>query len=132
MDEAKADGYDTNATTIIADIDSSEKFMRWRVQESMTLTHSRGRCGGWFLSSHNRRTCTEELMKFQGMVPENVGKYKDLPKTEINAAVGNAMSANVLERLLPAVLFASGLSQEVPDKWLDPAFIKNGGHFKNS
>ena len=69
-------------------------------------------------------------MKLQGMVPENVGPNESFPRRDIDAAIGNAMSATVLERLLPAVAYATGvLSNKPRDAWLREDFIKNGGRF---
>jgi len=130
LDEIMDFGLDPNKVTIMVDVDASEKFRQWRVLESPSITRTRAKSGGWYLSTHNRRTCTEELMKLQGMKPESVGEYTKYPRTEINAAVGNAMSVNVLERLLPRVAFASGaMAGEIPDKWLDKAFVMKGGRF---
>ena len=123
-------GLDPEKVIAMADIDASDKYRQWRINESPSITRTRSRSGGWYLTSHQRRTCTEERVKLQGMVPENVGPYESFPRRDIDAAIGNAMSANVLERLLPAVAYASGVLSNKPcDAWLREDFIKKGGRF---
>ena len=73
-----------------------------------------------------------EMCKLQGMVPTNIGDYMKLVKSIniFNGAIGNAMSANVLERLLPSVAYACGLLEKrIADSWSDPDFVKSGGRF---
>ena len=43
------------------------------------------------------------MMKLQGIRPENLRAYRGMSPGVLNAAVGNAMSACVLERLLPRI-----------------------------
>eukprot|EP00959_Pyramimonas_sp_CCMP1952_P232109 4850482-Pyramimonas_sp.AAC.1 len=53
---------------------------------------------------------TAEMPMFQGMKPEDVPwEGAGISKTQINAAIGNSMSVNVLQRLLPRVAYAAGL-----------------------
>ena len=96
---------------------------------SMTLTKTRSKAGGWYVSTHGRRLTTEEMLKLQGMRPDLVG-MDCVGRASLNAAVGNAMSANVLERIFGRVLYACGVfKSKVTDKWRDCSFINNGGHF---
>ena len=64
-----------------------------------------------------RRTSTTELLRLQGMTPQ---KWRCVvSKTQFGYQIGNAMSQNVLERLLVKLLPAAGLVKpsEVTDRW---------------
>ena len=66
-----------------------------------------------------RRLTAKESLRLQGirLLKKTVQKAK-LSRTEIGAAAGNAMSQNVLERLLPRVLKRAGLlDNRVKDPW---------------
>ena len=130
MEEAKEAGYDPDKTPIFVDVDASEGFRQWRAQESMTLTRTRAKSGGFYLTSHSRRLTTSEMLKLQGIHPRLVGDLTKIPTGEANASIGNAMSANILERLLPRIAYATGLIKEPhKDSWLEPDFISKCGRF---
>ena len=78
-----------------------------------------------------RTLLTTEMLKFQGIVPCNIRNYRRLPRTVFNGAIGNAMSACVLERLLLAAAWSSScIDEPLEDDWLRPSFIDDGGRFK--
>ena len=67
----------------------------------MTLTRARAMAGGYYVTSLKRRTDTEEMMHMQGISSASLGDWvPHLKRTDVNAAIGNAMSVNVGERLL--------------------------------
>ena len=97
------------------------------------MTRARSTTGGWYLLPHGRKMTTNEMLKVQGIVPgvASPDEY-DIPERAFNAAIGNGMSVNVLERLLPRVAWAAGLlKRKVKDKWADPEFIIAGGRFND-
>ena len=129
MSEAKDCGYTVTVTPIFVDVDCSAGYKQWKAGESMTLTRTRTKAGGWWVSTHGRRLCTEEMMKFQGVHPRHVD-IDLLGRTAANAAVGNAMSANVLERIFSRLLWSSGVVRNrIKDKWEDNDFVAHGAHF---
>ena len=70
------------------------------------------------------------MLKLQGIRPEHMRKYRGMSPGVLNAAVGNAMSACVLERLLPRIAYAIGcIPERMPDEWCHPGFIAAGGRF---
>ena len=116
IEEARAAGYDPNTEFIFIDVDASERFSQWRANESFTLTRARTKSGGWFITCRARRTTTKEMLMLQGIDPAVVGDFEKMPRTHFNTAIGNGMSANVLERLLPKIAYAAGiLRKEVID-----------------
>ena len=117
---------------VIVDIDASPEYWRWRAGESMALTRARAGAGGFYVTSKCRRFTSEEMLKLQGVRPAQMidekGGYYGLTQRQLNLAIGNAMSSNVLERLLPRVCLASGLTPMHSDPWQGPKFVQNGGH----
>ena len=106
--------------TCFIDVDAGPNFAKWKDQECMCLTHSRAKTGGYYLTTHKRRTSTEEMCRLQGLNPSDVPWVQGgMARTTFNGALGNAMSANVLERLLPRVLQAAGIIETTDwtDKW---------------
>jgi len=99
----------------------------------MTLTRTRTKQGGFFVTSLGRRLTTNEMPRLPGIRPETLarrGCADDVPINEIKSGIGNAMTASVLERILPRVAWATGRLRELPaDKWEDVGFIKRGGRF---
>ena len=49
-------------------------------------------------------------------------------RTAMKAAIGNAMRANVLMRVLPEAIWAAGIVDDQPrDVWYEPQWVQNGG-----
>ena len=92
----------------------------------MTLTRARGASGGFYLSTHRRRLDQIEMLEFQGIPPHYFAKT-NLSRCVLNAAIGNAMSCNVLERLIPKAVYATGmLKRPIADRWSIDGFVRNG------
>ena len=128
--EATEAGYDPANDYIFVDCDASSSFKQWQVGSAPTLTRTRGYSGGPYLTNRCRRLSLQELMKLQGF-PPRVMKRGKLTAKKMQAALGNAMTCSILERLIPRALWASGLIQNpMFDKWSDEAFIKKGAHFQ--
>ena len=109
---------------IFVDIDASTQRENWRSREAPCITRARGGSGGPFISKLNRRTTTSELMRLQGFHPSEIPWEKHgLSRNAVGMALGNAMSANVLQRILPRALWSAGLLSERPvDRWEDPFY----------
>lgn len=126
MDEMLQCGYAVDDIAFV-DIHASDRFYRWKVGESPTLTRARTQAGGWWILPLQRQTSTEEMLRLQGIDPRFVGEYAAVKPRIFNAAIGNCMSVNVLERVLPRLLYASGiLSRSLRDKWDDEAWVARG------
>ena len=128
--QAKQKGYDPEVQNIFVDLDASERFASWRHDLCPCITRSRAASAGFYITSRKRRLSTAEMLKLQGIRPENMRKYRGMSPGVLNAAVGNAMSACVLERLLPRIAYAIGcIPERMPDEWCHPGFIAAGGRF---
>ncbi len=124
FEKARNKGVDPHVTPVCVDIGASRRFEQFQVGMSPCLTHSRGQVGGFYISTHNRKCTVDEMFRLQGINPQNI-PWQDLgiARSTIGGAIGNAMSVNVLERLLPRVAYAAGLLHSLPlDKWEDPQY----------
>ena len=65
----------------------------------------------------NRRMTTGEMLKLQGISPGDVTVV--VPGTEMGKQIGNAMSLDVVERVMRNALIAAGLinGEDFPDRW---------------
>ena len=100
---------------IVVDIDASEKRCHYMISRSPTLLKSRG--AGYWITSKARRMTTAEQARLQGMSP----CFQQVVSDRImGGQIGNAMSQNVLERLLIRLLPAAGLVPSsfcLADRW---------------
>jgi hypothetical protein len=61
-----------------------------------------------------------EMMRFQGMNPKVLAGWQECMKDrQMGHAIGNAMSVNVLQRVLCRALAAGGLIHKMQDPWDD-------------
>ena len=115
---------------MFVDVVASESWAGWKLNVCPCITRRRSANAGIYITSRKRRISTAEMLKLQGIRPENMRKYHGMSAGVLNAAVGNAMSACVLERLLPRIAYAIGcIPERMPDEWCHPGFIAAGGRF---
>ena len=65
----------------------------------------------------NRRITTGEMLKLQGISPGDISVV--VPGTEMGKQIGNAMSLNVVERVMRNALIAAGLieAEDYQNRW---------------
>ena len=71
------------------------------VSPCLTRSHYRGH----WITNKNRRLTLKEMMRLQGMNPENI-TIKGTP-TQQGQQLGNAMSVNVIQRVIQSSLKAA-------------------------
>ncbi len=115
----KADGIDQMKEPCFVDIFASPKFRRATRAQIPCITATRGSQGGFYITTQKRMTTLSELARLQGWPTEYVNKIlkSGVPVPHIGHAIGNAMSVNVLVRLLPRVAWAAGLIDKPVDPW---------------
>merc|ERR550532_941765 len=115
LKEIKAQGLDALKETFIVDCDSSGPRMKYVRDVTPCLTCSRA--GGHWVTSRQRRMTKAEMMRLQGMCPETFKVA--VSSAQLGKQIGNAMSANVLERLFARALPAAGLARHgsLVDRW---------------
>jgi DNA (cytosine-5)-methyltransferase 1 len=101
--------------TFVLDCDASPEFCGVMRDRVMCMTKSRS--NGHWLTSRARRMNLEEMLRCQGMERCFDQVVSD---RALGAQIGNAMSQNVIERLLIKLLPAAGLvpeSRRLVDRW---------------
>lgn len=111
----RAKGHNPDRETWIIDI-----FGNWThgmLGKSPCLTRTRAAAGGHWITTRSRLMSVPEMLRLQGMSPalNCVG----ITERQMGCMIGNAMSVNVLERLLVRLLPAVGLVSGtcLRDRW---------------
>ena len=112
-------GVDPRKTFVAVDMHASPKYRTAKAHCLPTLTASRASSCGWWISSVGRPITVSELLRFQGMTANDVRGWTDaVSKNQMGHMVGNALSVNVIERILCKALWAAGLVANKPcDRW---------------
>jgi DNA-cytosine methyltransferase len=106
------------ASPVVVDLDGTKS--RYMVNRCPCITRARGSTG-FFLLPFGRRMSLAERLRLQGL-PTKILRHQKATRCsehKLGAMVGNAMSVNVLERLLARLLPACGLvpAGAVHDRW---------------
>ena len=88
-------GFDPKTEPIVVDCDASAKRISWSHNVSPCITRSRYR--GHWLTSRDRRMNLNEMLRLQGMNPEELDV--NIPTTDFGRMIGNSMSVNVVQRI---------------------------------
>ena len=120
--DAKTAGLDPTKDLICIDFHSSKKFATWRLDVLPCVTRRRAMTCGYWNSVRGRPFSLHELARSQGFREDFVADCfrVGLCKTSIGSIIGNTMSKNILQRLLPRALYAVGLGGDQPlvqDAW---------------
>ena len=92
----------------IIDIGSSPKFAQCKIGHAPTLTHSRCKTRGYYATRLMRRLSVSEMMRLQGMEPCRLDT-NGISDTDMGGITGNAMSVNVVTRILKKMLESIGM-----------------------
>ena len=105
-------GYLPEATDAVVDVGSSAKWSRVMRGCSPCLTASRAKTGGHYLVAKRRLMTEREICRLQG-IPDGRFDYEmaKVSQSKFLHAVGNAMSSNVVARILARALPAAGLNR---------------------
>ena len=106
IDLSQLAGVKPERLPVIVDISASSP--NWGVDESPTLTRSRGEGLSFWSLQHGRRLTIQELMKLQGVNPHRVSIARaGITKHQFGAMLGNAFSVPVMKALIMAAIEAS-------------------------
>lgn len=112
----KKNGVDPFKKTYVIDCDSSSGFSSAMRDKVPCMTASRG--SGHWVTSRGRRMTMKEMLRCQGMDDD----IKQVVSNNIlGAQIGNAMSQNVVERIMVRLLPLSGLvppGTKLTDRWV--------------
>ena len=131
MQEIRAAHYRPDKDNIIIDLDGSASYRQWQVEKSPCLTATRGRQGGYYVTTRQRRFTLNEMFRLQGIIPEEVAwnSVKGLSHQMMGHAIGNAFPVSVMCHLIPEALYAAGIIHSIP---LNQFQEKKGDFFKQS
>lgn len=110
-------GYDPSITPAIIDHGASKGGVTYGA--SPTLCASRAQSGGCWLLHKGRTMTYNEMLRLQALQPTRFMPLPGALQSAMNHAVGNAMSGNVLHRVLVRVAWSMGMSAVI-DEWCDP------------
>ena len=104
-------GYLPEASDAVVDVGSSAKWSHVMRGCSPCLTASRAKTGGHYLLTFRRLMTETEICRLQG-IPDGRFDYAkaNVKQNQFLHAVGNAMSSNVVARILARALPAANLS----------------------
>ena len=91
----------------IVDIGASLRFATCQVGYAPTLTRTRCASHGYYATRLMRCLTTSEMMRLQGVAPKRL-QTKGIAYTQMGAIIGNAMSVNVVQRILDEMLKSIG------------------------
>merc|ERR1719330_1914310 len=108
-------GVDPFSEAYLVDCDSTTERFGWQKDRTPCITC--GRANGHWITNRGRRLSKPEMMRLQGMEPE--GFKVVVSQGQWGKQIGNAMSCNVLERILVRLLPAAGLHPAalLHDRW---------------
>ena len=129
----KKKGMSMKKDPVFVDIYAGKEFTQGVSGICPTITMTRAKAGGFYIPCYQRLTRTAEMLRLQGVPPslfnEVCGTGK-INQTNLNGAIGNAMSVPVLERLLPSLCWVAGLLphlEKAPcDPWNDLQWVRKG------
>jgi len=115
--QIEAAGLDRHSEddVIVVDLDGSK--VHWMRGISPCLTRSRAAVG-FYLPSRGRRMTLVERLRLQGIPLGVLQCRQGISDRQLGMMVGNALSLNVLERLLVRVLHGCGLRRSLRDWWV--------------
>ena len=114
---------------VCIDTGNSEKWQHSTVDHVMTLTRSHCQSFSYWLTSKGGFLDVNDFIRLQGMAPEDVDyKAAGLKDRDVAGMLGNSMSANVLQFLLPSMLQAGDfITARKRDSLLKDARARWGG-----
>ena len=117
---AEEKGWDFDNDCIVIDHQASQSHKHCTKDFAPCLTRSRCMGRGYFITAGRHRCLSDhELGRLQG-VDLRYLNLDGISAKHLRSMIGNAMSRNVLDRLVPRVLFAAGLLHRIPpDFWAD-------------
>ena len=120
LKEAAKNGVSLAKSNIVVDIGCSDSYKQFMVDKFPTITSTRAASFLRWIADLGRHVKLEQLLLLQGSPPGSIPFEKaNVSRQRVAHMAGNAMSCNVLERLLPKVLYSTGIAPEnaTPCQW---------------
>lgn len=125
----KEDGLNVSSLPeeVIVDAAAGKNFFSYMIGNCPCITKARGGANGFYLIGKKRYLSLEEVGALQGWTPKHIEVMLENGKdsrSRLGQAFGDAMSINVLARVLPRALWSVGLVAEASSEsweWVDKA-----------
>ena len=101
---------------------AGQKFEQLTVDYCPCITHARGEQGGFVLLKQGWQcwTALQDLARLQGSDLDVLACH-GVTSSQLGGMIGNAMSRNILDRVIPRLLYAAGCWDKLPvDSWAVP------------
>jgi DNA (cytosine-5)-methyltransferase 1 len=115
LQQLRSQGHNPDTETWIVDVFGTR--CHGMLDQCPCLTRSRAGAGGHWVTNRSRLLTLTEMLRLQGISPKI--RREGISDRQVGLMVGNAMSVNVLERILVRLLPAVGLiaRSRLQDKW---------------
>ena len=118
---AKARGINLSSRhhAVIVDVSAGRKFRHLTIDHSPCITRARAMTQGFVVHKRyvRRRLTMVELAKLQGARLQRYN-VNGILQSKMLSLIGNAMSRNCIDRVVPRLLQSAGLLSRMPeDKW---------------
>ena len=113
-------GITPEGKCVILDLNASSRFLSFAVDRCPCITATRASQFGYLIIDRKRCLSLKEMARLQGFTTRH---YRALKAAKVDPkrvafALGNAMSLNVILRLVGKVAYAAGLvANPIPDPW---------------
>ncbi len=118
--KARSAGHDPARDVVVTDVAASDKFAGSMVNLMPCITATRGSQRGFHVSTTGDRITTHDMVMCHGLPPRFFDpKRCHVGERQFGKQLGNAISCNVMMRIIPRALLAAGLirSAPEPDYW---------------
>ncbi len=97
--------FDLSARSLVVDVGCSKKHLSYMVDRFPTITATRASTFGYWIVDLGRQATLRDFFLLQGIQPGTIPyTAANVGERRVAHMLGNSMSCNVLERLLPRVL----------------------------
>ena len=117
LEEMIDKNYDPRSTPAIIDHGATRGAVTYFA--APTLTACRMGAGGFWLLHKGRQMTYTEMLRLQGLPPSRFKPLTSKSQAKMQHAVGNAMSGNVVHRMVARIAWPMGYT-DVRDAWADP------------
>ena len=100
---------------VVVDALAGNNFEQLTVGYCPCITHSRGKQGGYVILKKGWKcwTTVQDLARLQGS-NLNFLSCDGVTSSQLGGMIGNAMSRNILDRVIPRLLYAAGCLDKLP------------------
>ena len=105
-----AEGIDARKQLVAVDVGCTEKYLTFGVDICRTLSRTRAATGGFWLSTFGRKMSVTEIVRVNGMLPEEVkGCFDYVSEKDLCKMIGNSVPVPLIGEILQEAMFAAGL-----------------------